>query len=110
MTNRIVLAVPGALAQRTGGYLYAQRVVDGLRAMGREVRVAELGGCFPQADEAARVSAEAMLALLKVPVARNFAFALLSIVVVETPAWGLMVFVVTASDLPLMFSAVMVNE
>ncbi len=62
MTNRIVLAVPGALAQRTGGYLYAQRVVDGLRAMGREVRVAELGGCFPQADEAARVSAEAMLA------------------------------------------------
>lgn len=62
MTNRIVLAVPGALAQRTGGYLYAQRVVDGLCAMGREVRVAELAGCFPQADEAARAAAEATLA------------------------------------------------
>ena len=62
MTNRIVLVVPGALAQRTGGYLYAQRVVDGLRAMGREVRVAELAGCFPQADEAARAAAEATLA------------------------------------------------
>jgi len=48
--------------------------------------------------------------LLYVPVARNFALALLSMVVVETPAWGLMVLVVTASDLPLMFSAVMVNE
>lgn len=59
MIRRIVFAVPGALAQRTGGYLYAQRVVDGLRAMGREVRVAELAGCFPQADEAARGAAEA---------------------------------------------------
>ena len=61
MIRRIVFAVPGALAQRTGGYLYAQRVVDGLRAMGREVRVAELAGCFPQADEAARGAAEAAL-------------------------------------------------
>ncbi len=48
--------------------------------------------------------------LLKVPVARNFALALLSMVVVETPAWGLMLLVVTDSDLPLMFSAVIVKE
>lgn len=62
MIRRIVFAVPGALAQRTGGYLYAQRVVDGLRAIGREVLVAELAGCFPQADEAARGAAEAAVA------------------------------------------------
>ena len=61
MIRRIVFAVPGALAQRTGGYLYAQRVVDGLRAMGCEVQVAELAGCFPQADEVARGAAEAAL-------------------------------------------------
>jgi len=48
--------------------------------------------------------------LLNVPAARNFALALLSMVVAETPAWGLMELVVTASDLPLMFSAVIVNE
>ena len=41
MTRPVVFVVPGALAQRTGGYLYGQRVVDGLRAMGREVRVVE---------------------------------------------------------------------
>jgi len=62
LTRPLVFVVPGALAQRTGGYLYGQRVVDGLRAMGREVGVAELAGRFPQADEAAREAAAAALA------------------------------------------------
>jgi len=48
--------------------------------------------------------------LLYVPVARNFALALLSMEAVATPAWGLMLLVVTDSDLPLMFSAVIVKE
>ncbi len=57
MSRRLVFAVPGSLAQRTGGYLYGQRVVDGLRAQGWDVQVAELPGRFPLADEVARVAA-----------------------------------------------------
>ncbi|MGH6915677.1 MAG: glycosyltransferase family 1 protein, partial [Geminicoccales bacterium] len=39
--------VPGALDQRTGGYVYDRRMVEGLRAAGREVVVHELAGNFP---------------------------------------------------------------
>ena len=46
--------VPGPLDQRTGGYLYDKRIVEGLRAEGRAVAVHELAGRFPLADRAAR--------------------------------------------------------
>ena len=49
--------VPGAIDQRTGGYIYDRRIVGGLRALGWTVQVHELAGRFPQADELAHVSA-----------------------------------------------------
>ncbi len=51
------MIVPGALDQFTGGYLFDRRVVDGLRASGRSVRVVELPGAYPDADAAARAAA-----------------------------------------------------
>jgi len=44
----VTLVVAGALDQRTGGYLYDARIVEGLRARGREVRVVELPGDWPE--------------------------------------------------------------
>jgi glycosyltransferase involved in cell wall biosynthesis len=53
MTQRsddgIAFVVPGRLDQLTGGYLFDRRIVEGLRARGRVVRVIELS---PQADGA----------------------------------------------------------
>ncbi|TVP55229.1 MAG: glycosyltransferase [Gemmatimonadales bacterium] len=46
--------IPGALAQKTGGYRYDARMVEGLRARGWKVRVHELEGAFPEGDAAAR--------------------------------------------------------
>jgi glycosyltransferase involved in cell wall biosynthesis len=54
--------VPGALDQRTGGYLYDKRIVDGLRAQATAVTVHELAGRFPLVDAAARAAAKAALA------------------------------------------------
>ena len=45
--------VPGSLDQRTGGYLYDRRIVDGLRSRGARVRVHEIPGRFPDPDELA---------------------------------------------------------
>ena len=47
--DEIVFVVPGRLDQLTGGYLFDRRIVEGLRARGRTVRVIELG---PKADGA----------------------------------------------------------
>jgi hypothetical protein len=55
------LIVPGPLDQRTGGYLYDRRIVEGLRAQGREVEVHELAGRFPLVDQAARAAAAAVV-------------------------------------------------
>ncbi len=57
----LAFLVPGSLDQLTGGYLFARKVVEGLRAMGRAVNVAELEGCFPSADDAARAAASTAL-------------------------------------------------
>lgn len=48
--------VPGSLLQRTGGYLYDARMVEGLRRRGWRVRVHELAGRFPEPDALARES------------------------------------------------------
>ena len=58
---RLALLVPGSLDQLTGGYLFARRIVDGLRARGDVVAVTELDGCFPDADGEARDAAAAAL-------------------------------------------------
>ena len=52
------LVVPGALDQRTGGYLYDARMVEGLRARRWRVDVHSLDGRFPLADDVARTSLE----------------------------------------------------
>ncbi|MGH6899522.1 MAG: glycosyltransferase family 4 protein, partial [Geminicoccaceae bacterium] len=49
--------VPGPLEQRTGGYIYDRRIVEGLRASGWTALVHELAGAFPKVDEAARRAA-----------------------------------------------------
>jgi glycosyltransferase involved in cell wall biosynthesis len=59
---RLALLVPGSLDQLTGGYLFARRVVDGLRERGDTVAVTELEGRFPEADRRARRAAAAALA------------------------------------------------
>jgi glycosyltransferase involved in cell wall biosynthesis len=60
----LALLLPGAIDQRTGGYLYARHLVDTLRAQGHEVRVFELAGRFPGADDVARAAAAEALATL----------------------------------------------
>ena len=58
----IVLVVPGHLAERTGGYLYDRRTVDGLRRRGWTVDVLELDASFPYPTEAALEHAASALA------------------------------------------------
>ena len=57
MASSLHFVVPGPLDQRTGGYIYDRRIVEGLRARGWSVQVHELAGRFPQADEMAYAAA-----------------------------------------------------
>jgi glycosyltransferase involved in cell wall biosynthesis len=57
MTPAVQLVVPGPLDQRTGGYIYDRRMVEGLRALGWAVDVHELAGRFPITDEVAIAAA-----------------------------------------------------
>ncbi|HUH83204.1 MAG TPA: glycosyltransferase family 4 protein [Stellaceae bacterium] len=57
----LAFIVPGAIDQRTGGYLFDRRIVEGLRAMGHGVNVHELSGRFPLVDATARRAAAAVL-------------------------------------------------
>ena len=47
MAGAVYLVVPGALATRTGGFIYDRRIAAGLRARGRRVEVVELAGRYP---------------------------------------------------------------
>jgi glycosyltransferase involved in cell wall biosynthesis len=49
----VCLIVPGPLATVSGGHTYDRRMADGLRALGHEVRVVEVGGRLPDPDQAA---------------------------------------------------------
>jgi glycosyltransferase involved in cell wall biosynthesis len=60
----LAFLVPGRLDQLTGGYLFDRRIVEGLRASGRDVAVIELAGTYPDADATARRSVAAALAAL----------------------------------------------
>lgn len=65
MSSRsLFFVVPGALDQRTGGYLYDAHMVDGLRALGWTVEVRNLDGSFPGPDDAARAAVDHALAAM----------------------------------------------
>jgi glycosyltransferase involved in cell wall biosynthesis len=59
MTPPLHFVVPGPLDQRTGGYIYDRRIVEGLRARGWTVEMHELAGRFPTVDAVARHAAAA---------------------------------------------------
>ncbi len=61
-TRAVHVVVPGALEQRTGGYMYDARIVRGLCELGWQVEVHNLVGTFPDADAEARTSMTATLA------------------------------------------------
>ena len=62
MSRDLHVVVPGALEQRTGGYVYDARIVRGLCELGWHVEVHNLVGTFPDADAAARASMTSTLA------------------------------------------------
>jgi glycosyltransferase involved in cell wall biosynthesis len=64
MTIDLHLLLPGSPDQRTGGYLYDRRIVEGLRALGRSVAVHPLPGRYPAVDAATVRAAEASLVRL----------------------------------------------
>ena len=55
------VVVPGPLDQRTGGYIYDARIVDGLRRLGWRVTVHSLPGRFPSGGAHARASLNGVL-------------------------------------------------
>jgi glycosyltransferase involved in cell wall biosynthesis len=61
LTVALHVVVPGALHQRTGGYLYDARMVAGLQARGLRVEVHEIDGRFPDTDERAASALDAAL-------------------------------------------------
>ena len=54
--KKLHVVVPGSINQRTGGYLYDSRIVDGLKRLGWSVVVHELSGIFPGPNREARDS------------------------------------------------------
>ncbi|MCX7932436.1 MAG: glycosyltransferase family 4 protein [Rhodovarius sp.] len=58
---KIALLVPAPFETLSGGYLYDQRMVAGLRALGHDVEVLELAGRHPLPDPAAEAAARAAL-------------------------------------------------
>ena len=58
----IHLLVPAPFSAISGGYIYDRRMVEGLRALGQDVRVVELAGRHPFPDAIATEAARAALA------------------------------------------------
>jgi glycosyltransferase involved in cell wall biosynthesis len=58
-------AIPGDIATLTGGYIYERRLLEGLRAMGREVLHLRLGPSFPDPTPADMADAVAQLRALE---------------------------------------------
>jgi glycosyltransferase involved in cell wall biosynthesis len=48
VSRDLYFVVPGPLSTRTGGFIYDRRIIQGLRARGRDVDVIELRGDFPR--------------------------------------------------------------
>lgn len=57
-------AIPGDIATLTGGYIYERRLLEGLRAQGREMLHMELGASFPDPTPADMEDAVEKLATL----------------------------------------------
>jgi glycosyltransferase involved in cell wall biosynthesis len=55
----VTLIAPAPFDTLSGGYIYDRRMVEGLRAAGHTVEVAELAGRYPLTDDAARRAARA---------------------------------------------------
>ncbi|MFM7422258.1 MAG: glycosyltransferase family 4 protein, partial [Alphaproteobacteria bacterium] len=64
MTRAIHLIVPAPFSAISGGYIYDRRMVEGLSALGQEVRVVKLAGRHPFPDEVATEAARAALAAI----------------------------------------------
>ena len=60
-----VFAIPGDITSRTGGFIYERRLLEHLRAQGREVRHLQLPASFP--DPSPPDMADAVAALSSVP-------------------------------------------
>jgi glycosyltransferase involved in cell wall biosynthesis len=58
-------AIPGDITTLTGGYIYERRLLEGLRAAGRDVRHIQLAGSFPEPSRADMADAVAQLAALE---------------------------------------------
>jgi len=58
-------AIPGDITTRTGGYIYERRLLESLRAAGREVRHLQIGGSFP--DPTAEDMADLIAQLTALP-------------------------------------------
>jgi len=58
----VLFVVPGDPQQKTGGYRYVQRIVQGLRDSGLDAAVTGLSGSFPVPDRMAEVAMDALLA------------------------------------------------
>jgi glycosyltransferase involved in cell wall biosynthesis len=64
VTRSLSFAAPGALTTPTGGFVYDRRMVAGLRALGWQIEVTDLGDGFPFPSADTRALARARLAAL----------------------------------------------
>jgi glycosyltransferase involved in cell wall biosynthesis len=64
MVRRLVFAAPGKLTTPTGGYVYDRHIIVGLRALGWQAEVLNLGDGFPFPSVDTRASARTRLAAL----------------------------------------------
>lgn len=63
--RRAAFAIPGDISTPTGGYIYERRLLEALRAQGRDVRHLELGASFPDATAEDMADAISRLASLE---------------------------------------------
>ncbi|MDO9525713.1 MAG: glycosyltransferase family 4 protein [Gemmobacter sp.] len=62
--QKAAFAIPGDINTLTGGYIYERRLLEGLRAQGRDVDHIALGNTFPTPSDADMAQAAALLTAL----------------------------------------------